>query len=85
MVSGFRADLGLCLVAIRAHVRARHPSAPRIAGSIENLILVASETEAGFLQGIYLEVNCTYNLLSNCSYNPNISPITTATLDIIGL
>ena len=33
----------------------------------------------------YLEVHCTYNLLSNCSYNLNISPITIATLDIIGL
>ena len=33
----------------------------------------------------YLEVHCTYNLLSNWNYNPNISPITTGTLDIIGL
>ena len=33
----------------------------------------------------YLEVHGTYNLLSNCSYNLNISPITTVTLDIIGL
>ena len=32
-----------------------------------------------------LEVRCTYNLLSNCSYNPTISLITTGTLDIIGL
>ena len=27
----------------------------------------------------------TYNLLSNCSYNLSISPITIVTLDIIGL
>ena len=33
----------------------------------------------------YLEVHSTYNLLSNCSYNLNISPITIVTLDIIGL
>ena len=33
----------------------------------------------------YLEVHCTYNLLSNCSYNLNISPIITVTLNIIGL
>ena len=33
----------------------------------------------------HLEVHCTYNLLSNCSYNLNISPITIVTLDIIGL
>ena len=33
----------------------------------------------------YLEVHCTYNLLSNCSYNPIVSPITTVTLDIMGL
>ena len=32
-----------------------------------------------------LEVHCTYNLLSNCSDNLNISPRTTMTLDIIGL
>ena len=34
---------------------------------------------------VYLEVHCTYNLLSNCSYNLNISPITIVTLGIIGL
>ena len=34
---------------------------------------------------IYLEVHGTYNLPSYCRYNPNISPITTVTLDIIGL
>ena len=34
---------------------------------------------------VYLEVHCTYNLLSNCSYNLNISPITIVTLDILGL
>ena len=33
----------------------------------------------------YLEVHCTYNLLSNCSYNLNISPIIIVTLDIFGL
>ena len=33
----------------------------------------------------YLEVHCTYNLLSNCSTNPIINPITTVTLDIIWL
>ena len=33
----------------------------------------------------YLEVHCTYNLLSNYSYNPNISPMTTVSLDLIGL
>ena len=34
----------------------------------------------------YLEVRCTYNLLSDCSYNPIIiSLITTVTLDIFGL
>ena len=33
----------------------------------------------------YLEVRCTYKLLSNCSYNPSIHPIATVTLDIIGL
>ena len=37
------------------------------------------------LGGSYLEVHCTYNLLSNCSYNLNISPITTVTPDIVGL
>ena len=26
---------------------------------------------------LYLEVHGTYNLLSNCSYNPNINSITT--------
>ena len=31
---------------------------------------------------VYLEVGCTYNLLSNCSYNPVISPITIVTLDL---
>ena len=35
--------------------------------------------------GVYLEVHGTYNLLSNCSYNIIISPITTITLYIIGL
>ena len=34
---------------------------------------------------LYLEVHCTYNLLSNCSYNLNISSITIVTLNIIGL
>ena len=34
---------------------------------------------------VYLEVSCTYNLLSNCSYNLALSPITTVPLDIIGL
>ena len=33
----------------------------------------------------YLEVHCTYNLLSDCSYSPNISSIIVVTLDIIGL
>ena len=33
----------------------------------------------------HLEVHCTYNLLRNCSHNLFISPITTVTLDIIGL
>ena len=33
----------------------------------------------------YLEVHCTYNLLSNCSYNLNISPVIAVTLDILGL
>ena len=33
----------------------------------------------------YLEVHGTYNLLSNYSNNPNISPIATVTLDILGL
>ena len=33
----------------------------------------------------YLEVQCTYNLLGNCSSNLNIRPLTTVTLDIIGL
>ena len=28
------------------------------------------------LDGAYLEVHCTYNLVSNCSYNPNISRVT---------
>ena len=28
---------------------------------------------------LYLEVHCTYNLLSNCSYNLNIGSITTVT------
>ena len=32
--------------------------------------LVAKELRA------YLEVHCTYNLLSNCSYNPIISRVT---------
>ena len=32
-----------------------------------------------------VHVHGTYNLLSNCSYNPDISPIATVTLDIIGL
>ena len=36
-------------------------------------------------KGGYLEVHCNYNLLSNCSYNLNISPITIVTLDIIVL
>ena len=33
----------------------------------------------------YLEVRCTYNLLRDSTYNPVINPITTVTLDIIGL
>ena len=33
----------------------------------------------------YLEVHCTYNLLSNCSYNPIVNPITTVNLDIMWL
>ena len=33
----------------------------------------------------YLEVHCTYNLLSNCSYNLNMNPISIVTLEIIGL
>ena len=33
----------------------------------------------------YLEVHCTYNLLSKCSYNPNIGSMPTVTPDIIGL
>ena len=41
--------------------------------------------EKGYHWGTSLEVYCTYNLLSNCSYNLNISPITIVTLDIIGL
>ena len=36
------------------------------------------------LRRSYLEVHCTYNLISNCSYNPNINSITTVTLDRIG-
>ena len=32
-----------------------------------------------------LEVHGPYNLLSNYSYNPNMSPIATATVDLIGL
>ena len=31
----------------------------------------------------YLEVHFTYNLISNCSYNLIISPISTVTLDKI--
>ena len=38
-----------------------------------------------YVSGAYLEVHCTYNLLSNCSYNPIVNPITTVTIDIIGL
>ena len=34
---------------------------------------------------VYLEMHGIYNLLSNCSSKPNISPITTVALDIIGL
>ena len=30
----------------------------------------------GFGAKPYLEVHCTYNLLSNCSYNPIISRVT---------
>ena len=33
----------------------------------------------------YLEIRCTCNVLSDCSYNPIINPITTVILDIIGL
>ena len=33
----------------------------------------------------YLEVRCTYNLLSNCSYNPNISRAPVVMRPIIGL
>ena len=33
----------------------------------------------------YLEVHCTYILLSNCSYNPVLNRITTVTLDILRL
>ena len=40
-----------------------------------------SETEGGKPHTVtpepgYLEVHCTYNLLSNCSYNPIISRVT---------
>ena len=33
----------------------------------------------------YLEVHCTYNLLSNCSYNPSISRATVVMGFTIGL
>ena len=35
--------------------------------------------------GVYLEVRCTFNLLSNCSYNPIISRVTVVIGFIIGL
>ena len=34
---------------------------------------------------VYLDVRCTYNLLSNCSYNPVISRVTVVMGSIIGL
>ena len=46
---------------------------------------VPTDHPAALRAWLYLEVHCTYNLLSNYSYNPNISPITTVTVDIIGL
>ena len=45
----------------------------------------SADTWGGDALGMYLEVRCTYNLLSSCSYNLIISPISTVTLDIIGL
>ena len=44
---------------------------------------ITGSTASGFRA--YLEVHCTYNLLSNCSYNLNMSPISIVTLEIIGL
>ena len=42
------------------------------------------EVHLGFrVKGLGFRV--TYNLLSNCSYNLNISPIIIVTLDITGL
>ena len=34
---------------------------------------------------LYFKVRCTYNVLSSCSYNLMISPMTAVILDIIGL
>ena len=38
-----------------------------------------------WLKGLYLEVHGTYNLLSNCSYNPIISRVTVVMGLIFGL
>ena len=39
----------------------------------------------GFGSRVYLEVHGTYNLLSNCSYNPFISRVTVVMGLILGL
>ena len=52
---------------------------PRNSGKLAICMYVYMEPDYS-----YLEVHCTYNLFSNCSYNLHISPITTVTLDIIG-
>ena len=53
---------------------------------IHPLFLVISNfMPSSFFLQHYLEVRCTSNLLSNCSYDLIISPITTVALDIIGL
>ena len=41
--------------------------------------------EYGPLASDYLEVRCTYNLLSNCSYKPIISRVTVVMEFTIGL
>ena len=43
------------------------------------------ETSGPFVYHNHLGVRCTHNLLSNCSYNLNLSPVIIVSLDIIGL
>ena len=45
-------------------------------GHLKEKQKAVSHHPESFFGGFYSEVHCTYNLLSNCSYNPIISWVT---------